>query len=98
MKQPSFSNIDSQSVNGNGNEIGFPKTLKCSPYKREDMDSESTSMIKSSCINRILRRRRNNRQIRYANTYPLLYLIRKLPRQNTNNPFAKQIFSGSSFH
>lgn len=27
MKQPSFSNIGSQSVNGNGNEIVSPKTL-----------------------------------------------------------------------
>ncbi|PKY39850.1 hypothetical protein RhiirA4_453120 [Rhizophagus irregularis] len=67
-----------------------PKTLKCSLYQRKVIST-------SAYVNRILRKRRNHRQLRHVNNYTLLNPIRQLSRQNTNDPFANQIFNGSNF-
>jgi hypothetical protein len=52
----------------------------------------------SSYINHILRRRRNQRQLKNRITMYTPNNLRQLPRQNTNNPFARQLFHGSTFH
>ncbi|RGB44058.1 hypothetical protein C1646_737568 [Rhizophagus diaphanus] len=84
---------------GNGNELVLPMTLRHSLYQGKDMDSaeHTPTVTPSSYVNRILSKRRNRRQLRHANTYALINLIRKLPRQNVNDPFANQIFNGSNF-
>jgi hypothetical protein len=56
--------------------------------------------MEQSSVNRILRIRRKNRQLRRLrranNTYTLNYYIRGLPRQNTNNEFANHLFNGTA--
>ncbi|GES85674.1 hypothetical protein GLOIN_2v1869068 [Rhizophagus clarus] len=80
------------------NKLHSPKTSNRSPYQIKDMDSEQTSMVKpSSHVSRILRKRRDHRQLRHVYTYTLNH-IRRLPRQNVNDPYANQIFNGSNFY
>ncbi|CAB4473612.1 hypothetical protein RhiirA5_452456 [Rhizophagus irregularis] len=94
LKQQEGKPTLSVSYVGNGNELVLPMTLRW-----KDMDSaEHTPMVNpSSYVNRILSKRRNRRQLRHGNTYALMNLIRQLPRQNVNDPFANQIFNGSNF-
>ncbi|PKY51417.1 hypothetical protein RhiirA4_468445 [Rhizophagus irregularis] len=68
------------------NEIVSPEILKCSSlYQRKDIVSEQNSMIDpSSYVNFILRKRRERRQIRHANTYTLSLINSIL--KNSNRP------------
>ncbi|GES85601.1 hypothetical protein GLOIN_2v1835724 [Rhizophagus clarus] len=57
----------------------------------------------SSYASLTIRRRRDQRRLRHritTNTYTLnhMSLLRQLPRQNTNDPFADQIFNGTEFY
>jgi hypothetical protein len=46
-----------------------------------------------------IRTRRNKRRVRHGfiDTYMMLNRIRRLPPQNTNDPFINQLFNGSTF-
>ncbi|GES85617.1 hypothetical protein GLOIN_2v1835724 [Rhizophagus clarus] len=65
-----------------------------------DFSGTTTYTISNiSSYTNLVRRRRNQRRLRHGtiNTYTL-NLIRQLrQRQNTNNPFASQIYNGASF-
>ncbi|PKY51418.1 hypothetical protein RhiirA4_468446 [Rhizophagus irregularis] len=99
QSQRGRSNNVAKTINSE-NEIVSPEILKCSPYQRKDIVSEQNSMIDPSFyVNFILRKRRERRQLRHANTYTLLLLnrVRRFSRQNTNNLFANQFYNGSNF-
>ncbi|RGB44050.1 hypothetical protein C1646_749021 [Rhizophagus diaphanus] len=98
LRQSQHGNV-AKTIN-NENEIVSPEILKCSLYQGKDIVSEQNSMIDSSSyVNLILRKRRERRQIRHANTYTFLLLnrVRRFSRQNTNNLFASQFYNGSNF-
>ncbi|RGB44054.1 hypothetical protein C1646_679075 [Rhizophagus diaphanus] len=84
---------------GKGNTLVSPKTLKCSVYQEKDIGSEKNPKINpSSYINRIVHKRRKLRQIRRVENNSFLYHIRRLPRQNTTDPYEVQFFHGSNFY
>ncbi|CAB5365408.1 uncharacterized protein OCT59_026515 [Rhizophagus irregularis] len=83
---------------GKGNNLVSPKTLKCSVYQKKDIDSEKNPKINPSYINRIVHKRRKLRQIRHVDNNSFLNHIRRLPRQNTTDPYEVQFFHGSNFY
>ncbi|CAB5204546.1 unnamed protein product [Rhizophagus irregularis] len=73
--------IEHTSSNGLDNQTKFYPTVNLSSY------------------NRIVHKRRNKRKLRRGIKYPLNYIrvIRRLPIQITNDPFANPFFNGSPF-
>jgi hypothetical protein len=72
---------------------------QASPSESSFMDSQftdSTPTVNLSPYNRIVHRRRNQRQLRREIICPLNH-IRRLPIQITNDSFANQLFNGSPF-
>ncbi|CAB4477597.1 uncharacterized protein OCT59_013047 [Rhizophagus irregularis] len=77
----------------------FSNQTSNAPSESSFIDNQltvSTSTVNLSSYNRIIHRRRNQRQLRREIKYPLNH-IRRLPTQITSDPFANQFFNGSPF-
>ncbi|PKY43715.1 hypothetical protein RhiirA4_399068 [Rhizophagus irregularis] len=78
------------------NEISNDDT-KTTSYTINNLEEPTSQSYGSLSHRRIIRERRNRRELRkYAHAHAL-YSIRRLPVQVTNNPLMNQFFNGSTF-
>ncbi|CAB4441806.1 unnamed protein product [Rhizophagus irregularis] len=79
----------------------FSGATSYAPSNYEESFITQSFPMFNSLFYRILRDRRNRRQLRHrphsTNNIHTLYRIRRLQLQSTNNPFVNQFFNGSPF-